>query len=294
MLHGMTGGRLSASASLQGFHDEHRVSRGWFEAAACAGGLVQRGKVSGAAVIEKEEKVQKQRQVVLMLHGFTQSSVLFEKRCANFARKVLKPLGLTPCYIDAPHACPALYAADRGQHQDQQLAWFVPGEMEAETRPVSSRRWCGWEEALADIEAAADEEVVGVVGFSQGAMMAALLLARRAAARKQLRFGVLLCSGDVNDPAAQALLKGGSAAQPLNALCTGGTADPLAPPKHCRTLARRLAGGAAGGCVESMGGGGAAEACGGGVWFREVGGGHGIPANKEFAALKAFIKEAVA
>ena len=95
--------------------------------------------------------------------------------------------------------------------------------------------------------------------------------------------------------AAQALLGAdfaATASPPLNVLCIAGTDDPLAPPSHCRGLAQRLAcGGATGSCTKL--GGGGAEACGCGVWFREVSGGHGIPANKEMAALKDFIKKAM-
>jgi predicted esterase len=311
--------------------DERSLARSWFKET-----LPRRAppppppsvdKRALYAGIQKEKKEKKEKaarpetqrlspagpkQVVLMLHGFTQSAAVFEKRCANLQKKALKALNLEARYLQGPHECPSLYAASDRPIAGQQ-AWFVPGEMEAETRPVRSTRFDGWEQALTGIERAvaeaaeAGDQVVGVVGFSQGAMMAALLLARQTASLSDttLRFGVLIGSGDINDPAPQALLEGGLAAAARRAdgarlppcvLCIGGASDPLAPVAACRLLARRLGGHNNGDDCSgaSAAGDDGNEACGEGVWLREVSGGHGIPPNNQHAAVKAFINWAMA
>ena len=312
------------------------------------------------------------RRVVLMLHGFTQDAALFEHRCSNLARKVLKPLGLEPRYLDAPFACPSIYAAaDRDRPAvaaaavhaanlaaatavaseapsvspteassgapleapsagSLQRAWFVPGEMTAAVRPANSAVWVGWEEALAGIEASIasreGDAVVGVVGFSQGALMAAMLLAKASAGgspatRNQLRFALLICSGDAHDPAAATLMATGSSGssggsgnegepeQPSEAspskvpllgapplvLCVCGDADPLVTMADCRTLADRLAARlgqhtvceAATAAVPWDGGGGAPAE--GRVAFLTVSGGHGLPPNRDMASIKSFV-----
>ena len=235
---------------------------------------------------------------VVMLHGFTQSGKLFEQRSANFVKKVLKPLGLVPVYPDAPMLCPALYvAADRndsdakktskqsaeGETRDVQRAWFVPKEMDPQVRPSKSTHWEGWQDSLEGLRPLL-AGVVGVVGFSQGALMAALALAQPRsptnpstslpppssspsreehlppapsvssvgvevpqATPSELRFGILLCSGDAHDPSAIEFLEQRRIAvdsRPQKAtrvLCISGQDDPLVSTEDCRALAHRLA-----------------------------------------------------
>jgi hypothetical protein len=111
-------------------------------------------------------------------------------------------------------------------------------------------------------------EGVGVVGFSQGALMAALLVAQGHPS-SSLRFALLVCSGDAHDAAAVAHMStggggggGGGATRlagadgrdgagggrrpcgalgAMSVLSVIGDADPLVSVADCRALADRLA-----------------------------------------------------
>jgi dienelactone hydrolase len=330
-------GGSSNSGNVQGGKATNKVSKASSKPGKAANPAAPRcgpGTVGGATSVG----------YVVMLHGFTQSGELFAHRCANLVKKVLKPLGLVPIFPDAPLLCPALYAAaDRNTSKaaattagdegstagddkaacDVQRAWFVPEEMDPAVRPSASQQWQGWHaslEGLRDLLAGA----VGVVGFSQGALMAALALSQPpslfADASEQLpptptrssslRFGILVCSGDAHDPEAVAALDNrsglacSSTALTARVLCVAGLDDPLVSVEACRALALRLAGDGAvvdlssdlstdlPGVSTAASALGTVEAPKGTVSFLPVAGGHGMPPNRDMSTLKAFVAAA--
>ncbi|KAK9468388.1 serine hydrolase FSH [Lipomyces arxii] len=114
---------------------------------------------------------------ILFLHGYTQSGPSFAKKSAGL-RKALKKLGFTTYYPSAP--VPLLVTPDMpaeeqerlrglGYKDDDSYAWFVKDE--------KTGAYEGMEQSWAVLKdyIKAEGPFVGVVGFSQGAVVAAVL-----------------------------------------------------------------------------------------------------------------------
>jgi predicted esterase len=153
--------------------------------------------------------------------------------------------------------------------------------------------------------ASIETERVGLFGFSQGALLAALLVARHPT---RFAFAVLVGSGDVHDPLACDILDkyhraataeaatdhATNAAPPMPrraaspwvpCLHVAGGSDPLVSVDACTALARRLAPSPPDGSAA-----GAAVTAASPLRVHVVqGGGHGMPPNKDLAVLKGFL-----
>ncbi|KAG4166148.1 hypothetical protein ERO13_A13G112800v2 [Gossypium hirsutum] len=161
---------------------------------------------------------------ILCLHGFRQNASCFKGRSASLAKKLKSIAELV--FIDAPHELPFIYqssteaknscAPPTGQHAPppenckRKYAWLVAsdfgGKVEADwkiaNQPFDPLQYQGqtdgFDVSLAYLKKMFSEQgpFDGILGFSQGAAMAALLCAQgdKLKAEIDLRF-VILCSG---------------------------------------------------------------------------------------------------
>ncbi|MBA0874088.1 hypothetical protein Goshw_011358 [Gossypium schwendimanii] len=161
---------------------------------------------------------------ILCLHGFRQNASSFKGRSASLAKKLKSIAELV--FIDAPHELPFIYqscteaknscAPPSGQHAPppenckRKYAWLVAsdfgGKVEADwkiaNQPFDPLQYQGqtdgFDVSLAYLKKMFSEQgpFDGILGFSQGAAMAALLCAQgdKLKGEIDLRF-VILCSG---------------------------------------------------------------------------------------------------
>lgn len=251
---------------------------------------------------------------LLALCGYLQSAAVFRQRTGSLRKAVKAKAELV--FAEPPHLAPAAKAptpamaaqpgsdgspsdgsaaseaaGDAGAcgaagEASERRAWWVAREQLEDpatpTRPSLSKSYAGVEQSVEMLEAQlASERYDGVIGFSQGAAMAALLLARAAARRQQQpeadaafggpHFGVLV-SGFVPRDArwAAELSAGGAVALP--SMHIYGEGDTLVPTERARAF------------VEAFDGSMRAE--------HPHAGGHGIPTGAEFRQdLRAFLDE---
>lgn len=125
---------------------------------------------------------------ILMLHGYTQSSTLFRAKSAalaKFIKKSFPSYAVSICYPTAPHR---LRMPDLPGYESQSLekesGLDAPGEEEIEAFAWFRRRdesdppeYLGLEDGLGALAKVLSEEgpFDGVIGFSQGAAMAAMI-----------------------------------------------------------------------------------------------------------------------
>ena len=180
---------------------------------------------------------------LLCLHGYTQDGTLFRERTGALRTTLTKAHGVEMEYVDAPHVLtPAdLFGEAMGPGDGRARGWFTAGENTGVAdaaewvRPSLSKRARGADESLAflrrHIEAHGPYD--GLLAFSQGAAMAAILLASEPA---RFRFAVLCAGFLASDPALAALVQG-AAPLPHAVLSCSGEADALVPPERVRALA---------------------------------------------------------
>ena len=149
------------------------------------------------------------RAKIMCLHGFRQTSSNFALNTAAF-RKRLKQTA-TFEFIDAPHplADPPPELQHHGPLARSRLGWMVtPTQFSSDHLTVPDdadatqyqRQICGWEESLQVLEHAfnsADPPFDGILGFSQGAAVAAVLAAlesKKPPEQRRFKF-VICCSG---------------------------------------------------------------------------------------------------
>ena len=213
---------------------------------------------------------------LLCLHGYTQDGAVFRERTGALRTTLSKAHGgVDMVYIDAPHVLtPAdLFGEAMGPGDGRARGWFTAGEnagvAEAEwVRPSLSKRARGADESLAYLRKHLDEHgpYDGLLAFSQGAAMAAILLASEPT---RFRFAVLCAGFLASDPALAAVVQG-AAPLPHAVLSCSGEADALVPPERVRALAA---------CFPDA-------RC---VFFAHPGG-HHVPGNAAFRnAIKAFV-----
>ncbi|KAM2182809.1 hypothetical protein COP2_034134 [Malus domestica] len=175
---------------------------------------------------------------ILCLHGFRQNASSFKGRTASLAKKLKNIAELV--FVDAPHELPFIYQSSTFaeshhncnsptssllqqsrpppplEHCKKKFAWFVApdlveknegGEWKMEESPFDPLQYqqqtAGFDESLAYIKTVYAEEgpFDGLLGFSQGAAMAAALVCAQQTQRRSLTAGgmefrfVILCSG---------------------------------------------------------------------------------------------------
>jgi hypothetical protein len=237
---------------------------------------------------------------VLCLHGYVQNASIFRQRTGSL-RKALSSRVKEFVFIDAPHDARGAFPegvseAERGEPQqppsegDDVRGWWTSGEnVDAAAtpgqwvRPSQSRRAVGMDESLALLVDTLVKEgpFDGILGFSQGAAMGALLLAHVQQALQNggslsgltlPRFAILVAGFVPMDDRLQSLMKNSSViASGVAVLCVSGTEDALVPPARVQTLA---------------------DCFGGRVQVFSHPGGHGIPSNAAFrTAVRTFLDE---
>ncbi|XP_022719543.1 rhodanese-like domain-containing protein 6 isoform X2 [Durio zibethinus] len=161
---------------------------------------------------------------ILCLHGFRQNASSFKGRSASLAKKLKSIAELV--FVDAPHELPFIYqscmepnsscAPSSGQHAPppenckRKYAWLVApdvdGKNEADWKladqpfdPLQYRgQTDGFDVSLAHLKKVFSEQgpFDGILGFSQGAAMAALLSAQGDNLKGEIDFRfAILCSG---------------------------------------------------------------------------------------------------
>jgi len=159
---------------------------------------------------------------ILCLHGFKQPSNSLKRQMnkSGFAES-LGDVELV--YIDAPN----------------QNQWWSAEEAENEDGTISYR---GYEDSIDFIETFAKKNAIdGLLGFSQGAALASILLGRQAQglSKHEFKFGVLIGGFVPRDPAASAPLEGTSAilTPTLHVICGR---DKIVPTEASEDLATRF------------------------------------------------------
>ena len=118
---------------------------------------------------------------VLCLHGYAQSAAFFRQRTGAF-RKALKSEVGEFTFVDGTHPSTAAFVAGESADGDrgEKLGWWNVAE--PDSRPAISSAYVGVEESLEHLENVCKTQgpFDGVLGFSQGATLAALLPRGRA------------------------------------------------------------------------------------------------------------------
>lgn len=161
---------------------------------------------------------------ILCLHGFRQNASSFKGRSASLAKKLKSIAELV--FVDAPHELPFIYQScmepngscepSTGHHAPppenckRKYAWLVApdfdGKLEADWKIANQAfdplqyqgQTDGFNVSLAYLKKVFSEKgpFDGILGFSQGAAMAALLCAQVAKLKGEIDFRfVILCSG---------------------------------------------------------------------------------------------------
>lgn len=113
---------------------------------------------------------------ILLLHGYTQNASIFRSRIRGLLRK-LERGGFDPVFISAPHA-----ATHAGRPIADPRTWWRTTAVS--THEDTPREYIGWAESRAVIvDAWAKGGFLGMLGFSQGAVVVHHTLNELAAAR---------------------------------------------------------------------------------------------------------------
>lgn len=163
------------------------------------------------------------------MHGFRQNASSFKGRTASLAKKLKKIADLV--FIDAPHELPYIYQPPLSGHNancvssslppsppppmencKKKFAWFVAPNFDGGSRadwkvadgpfdPLQYQQQTdGYDISLAHLKAVFSQEgpFDGILGFSQGAAMAALISSQQEKLKGEMDFRfVILCSGFV-------------------------------------------------------------------------------------------------
>ncbi|KAL6760299.1 alpha/beta-hydrolase [Haematococcus lacustris] len=183
---------------------------------------------------------------LLCLHGYTQNAETFSSRIGSL-RKALK----SRCdfvFVDAPFPSTGLPGSDDAD-EAQGLAsggrsWWQWADVGSSARPSLAEEYKGWPDALSELVAAIRQhQPDGVLGFSQGATAAALLLAdlQQPPSLELLQgvtppgFTICIAGFVPRDAEYAARLSRRPVAVPC--LMVYGEADQLVPEERCRALA---------------------------------------------------------
>ena len=176
-------------------------------------------------------------------------------------------------FIDAPHPATAEFLGDVPEDRGAALGWFNVGETTPGARPAISAQYVGVDEALKRIAQTIEQEgpFDGVLGFSQGATIAAYCCLHPELCTTPFRFAIIFSAFAPRDPSFDL---GGCAAQSLPTFHCFGLNDPSVPPESSRRVAAHF------------------DQASKAAIRHEHDGGHGVPSDANLrAALKAFISE---
>jgi len=240
---------------------------------------------------------------VLCLHGYVQNGTIFRQRTGSLRKALGSRVG-SYHFVDAPHSAAGAFpetsssaavgdeGAERGEAQAPEeldvRGWWNSGENAAATatsegwvRPSQSKRAVGVDASLSLLVETLrkDGPFDGILAFSQGAAMGALLLAHVhesgiAATLHLPRFAILVAGFLPYDEDLQRIMAVGlplCTAQTA-VLCVSGTEDKLVPPERVGELMNSF------------------KTEGSRLQLFSHSGGHGIPSNAAFRnTVKAFI-----
>ena len=130
---------------------------------------------------------------VLCLHGSRQSAGVFAKRLKTLERKCKAVADLH--FIDAPHS------VAEAEDESVSRCWWLPGLAKGEVHPDWPAQWSTSEQVLrAELEAASQRgrPYHGILGFSNGAACAAMLVSDSRGEAAPLRFAIF--AGQQFDP----------------------------------------------------------------------------------------------
>jgi len=124
---------------------------------------------------------------ILCLHGSRQSAAILQKRCKTLIKKCSPVAELA--FLDAPHKC-------QGDDAQDSFCWWLPGLAKGEAHPEWAAQWAASHAILCNVlqeAAAVGRPFDGVLGFSNGAATAAILLTSQPEACQscQLQFALL-------------------------------------------------------------------------------------------------------
>ena len=138
-----------------------------------------------------------------------------------------------------PHLASATYTSHAETTPPAILrAWYNPAEDNLAVRPVDSTSWSGWQATLDELKRVVEarDDFVGVLGFSQGAAVAGLLVALYPT---KFRFCILVSGFTPNDVDVGSLYPvaaGGGV--PVPSLHVMGASDPFVSLARAELLAR--------------------------------------------------------
>jgi predicted esterase len=141
---------------------------------------------------------------ILCLHGYAQNAEFFNSRTGAL-RKALKALAEFH-FVDAPHPATAEFLGDVPEDRGAALGWFNCAEMTPGARPAISAQYVGVEDAFQRLRSACEQHgpFDGVLGFSQGATLAALCCLKPELwwhqAEAPFRFAILFSAFSPRDP----------------------------------------------------------------------------------------------
>jgi predicted esterase len=115
-------------------------------------------------------------------------------------------------------------------------AWFNPAENNKDVRPVDSVSWLGWQSSLDALKELVEKnEFDGILGFSQGAAVAGLLLTLYPS---KFRYAILISGFTPMDPAVSALYPAAPIGVP--SLHIMGTSDPFVSITRAESLSGKF------------------------------------------------------
>ncbi|PNW85977.1 hypothetical protein CHLRE_03g201439v5 [Chlamydomonas reinhardtii] len=193
---------------------------------------------------------------LLCLHGYMQNAEIFRSRLGS-ARKALKSR-VEFVFVDAPYEAQGLPGSEDPEEVQggrDGRSWWQWTDTGPSGRPSKAAHYTGWEVSQAALVAAIKEHSPdGLLGFSQGATAAALLLAHLASPAgagaaeagagagateqelRRLKCAVLVAGFLPRDPAVAALVQAGGPGVGVPVLFVSGTSDSLVPPERTAEL----------------------------------------------------------
>jgi predicted esterase len=127
---------------------------------------------------------------LIVLHGYTMNAAVMREGLAGLAERLEREIELV--FVDAPHTCSA--AAVDHFYSSWKAPRLVPPHLTWWDSTEDGREYRGWEETRERMHAAmAGSQVVGLLGFSQGAILSCAITAlAEQGEMPQVRFAILV------------------------------------------------------------------------------------------------------
>jgi predicted esterase len=176
-------------------------------------------------------------QRVLCLHGYGQSGKFFRERIGSL-RKALKAHVSEFACPDAPFVATASFLDGRGEDARSWWVWE-----DGEERPSLSFEYRGLDETFEALNAICEAEgpFDGVLGFSQGAALAAMLCRHRPWQPPHFRYAIMIAGFVPRDPTLATSFDESMPPSSLPTLHVFGAMDERVPPPSSERLARSFA-----------------------------------------------------